>query len=184
MTTLPARLEDTDGRPIGTAYHKTPGGSTFTAATPRAGTKADATNPVAHTMVQTHEDGDDATFSDTTKRPVMLIASVDASADAKAVSSANPLPVTSTSAAFTYTGNTAATIGTSESTIAPVASQKKIRLKNNHGTATLYYGFATGVTTVNGFPIEAGGLEELDYSGTLYLISDTASTDVRYWRAA
>lgn len=178
----PSRLSDVDDRPIGSIIHKA--GVTLVQVAVRAIAKTTGSDPVGWMAVATHVDGEDATHSDSGTREVVTIAAVNALGKAKAVSSSDPLPVTSTTAALTYTGNTVHVAGLTETTIAPVANQKRIRLKVHHASATLYYGFATGVTTSNGFPIEAGGLEELDYSGTLYLISDTASTNVPHWRAA
>jgi len=58
-------------------------------------------------------------------------------------------------------------------------------LYNNHVTATLYFRESKGVDVTNGFPLPAGAsiffkIPEDDTTGQIFIISDTADTDLRF----
>lgn len=73
------------------------------------------------------------------------------------------------------------TIGTSASL---VVDQREVRtgvVVYNNGSATIYLGTDSSVTTSNGLPVAIGASGSLDgYMGPVYAISGTASQDVRY----
>ena len=59
-------------------------------------------------------------------------------------------------------------------------------LYNNHATATLYWTNKRGTAVANGFPILPGGavslkIPEDDPTEEVWIISDTADTDTRYY---
>lgn len=76
---------------------------------------------------------------------------------------------------------------TEERALGTSLTRTSVVIYNNHATATLYWSDAKGVSTANGFPIApAGGsislrIPEDDPTQPIFLISDTASTDVRIY---
>lgn len=78
------------------------------------------------------------------------------------------------------------TVGTSAVLISAAASDKKTVDIQNLGVlstganANIYVGFTSGVTAANGIKIPLNGFYSIDTAADVYVISDTASTDVRY----
>jgi len=64
------------------------------------------------------------------------------------------------------------------SAITASANTKRVWIYNNHASAVLYWG-DSGVTIANGMPIPAGSFAILETADEIFLISDTASTNVR-----
>lgn len=59
-------------------------------------------------------------------------------------------------------------------------------IMNNHATAIVYIHELSGVSVAKGFPIQPGAsiswvIPEDDPTGAIWIISDTATTDVRYY---
>ena len=78
----------------------------------------------------------------------------------------------------------AVSVGTS-ATLIKAAKSDRVSLKiTNGGTETVYIGFDSGVTTSNGFPILTQDVLDFSgndlYTGVVYGIVGTGSSDVRY----
>lgn len=146
-------------------------------------------DPAAYGGVATHADGDNASVADLNPAGVPLVVvggkSTEGTPKARAikVSSDGTVQVSGsvTSGVPTAGSVTAMTVGTSESSFATAANCREVRLYNASASATIYYRFATGVTTSNGYPIPPGAQDEIPIgpSVTIYLISSAAGTDVR-----
>jgi len=62
--------------------------------------------------------------------------------------------------------------------------RRTVVIMNNSSSAILYVGTSNAVTAANGLPVLYGGERHFVtpfWTGDIYLISDTAGTDVRYW---
>jgi hypothetical protein len=77
-------------------------------------------------------------------------------------------------------------VGTTEDVLLiPNPSRTSVIIFNTHATATIYI-YSTKNRGSNGFPIKAGGamsfkVPEDDVVGRMFIISDTADTDVRFY---
>lgn len=80
-------------------------------------------------------------------------------------------------------GASAAVAGTlsvttsAQSLIAASTTRRSAMVRNpSNSGATIYYGFTSGLTTANGFPIYPGEAWTTAYNGAIYLIGDSAVT--------
>lgn len=78
-----------------------------------------------------------------------------------------------------------ATVGTTAGLLVP-ACEGAVGIFNN-GAATIYIGYDSNVTTVNGFPIPSGsglGVNSQSVQNPIWAISGTAGQDVRIFLGA
>lgn len=185
----PSSPTDAGGYRLGMMIHKV--STTLTACIWRAIGKASTSGAtdVAWGGIATHLEDEAAVVADASNaKPVVLIAGQRGTHVTVATGDVTALQADTRGAlmvqpagATSFNIPAALTVNASETSHTCTTGTQQVRIFNNHATAIIYYRHATGITTANGYPIKPGSQDEMRVIGgtVIYLISDTASTNVR-----